>query len=156
MSIDTIIEEKTSILATLAVELERATIANQTRGDQSLYVSEPGMFPFWVDIREGIRCILLHSYLEFVPECEHTDRLELCDRINQQLCRRPSTSAASSARVSPTASAWSAAIRSTTATACSRATSSRLCRLFSDGRDEAGRGRIRTPAAAGTAGRPRP
>ena len=36
-------------------------------------------------IREGIRCILLHSYLEFVPDCEHTDRLELCDRINQQL-----------------------------------------------------------------------
>lgn len=72
MSIDTIIEEENVNLATLAVELERATIANQTRGDQSLYVSEPGMFPFWVEIREGIRCILLHSYLEFVPDCEHT------------------------------------------------------------------------------------
>ena len=79
MSIGTIIEEENVNLATLAVELERATIANQTCGEQSLYVSEPGMFPFWVEIREGIRCILLHSYLEFVPDCEHTDRLELCD-----------------------------------------------------------------------------
>ena len=85
MSIGTIIEEENVNLATLAVELERATIANQTRGDKSLYVNEPGMFPFWVEIREGIRVILLHSYLEFVPGSDHADRLELCDRINQQL-----------------------------------------------------------------------
>lgn len=85
MPIDTIIEEKDVTLATLAVELERATMANEAQGDRSLYVSEAGMFPFWVEIREGIRCILLHSYLEFVPDCEHADRLELCDRINQQL-----------------------------------------------------------------------
>lgn len=85
MSIGTIIEEENVTLATLAVELERATIINEACGDQSLYVNEPGMFPFWVEIRAGIRCILLHSYLEFVPDSEHTDRLELCDRINQEL-----------------------------------------------------------------------
>lgn len=85
MPIDTIIEEDNVNLPTLAVELERATIANEARGEHSLYVSEPGMFPFWIEIREGIKFILLHSYLEFVPECDEAERLELCDRINQKL-----------------------------------------------------------------------
>ncbi|PRD63829.1 hypothetical protein [Malikia granosa] len=85
MSLNTIIEEENVNLATLSVELERATIANEPQGNKSLYVGEPGMFPFWIEIHEGIRFILLHSYLEFMPECEHADRLELCERINQKL-----------------------------------------------------------------------
>ena len=43
MSIGTIIEGENVNPATPAVE-PSATIANQTRGEQSLYVSEPGMF----------------------------------------------------------------------------------------------------------------
>jgi hypothetical protein len=43
------------------------------------------MFPFWIDIRDGIKFILLHSYLEFVPDSDPAERLELCDRINQEL-----------------------------------------------------------------------
>lgn len=85
MAIDTLIEEEDVTLATLSVQLERATIAHQARNEHSLYVSEPGMFPFWVELREGVRFILLHSYLEFLPELEEADRLEFCDRINQQL-----------------------------------------------------------------------
>lgn len=85
MPIDTIIEEKDVTLASLAVELERATIANQPRGEESLYVNEPGMFPFWVEIREGVSFIMLHSYLEFVPELDAAERLAFCDRINQKL-----------------------------------------------------------------------
>lgn len=85
MSIDTLIEEQDVTLATLSVELERATIANQARSDHSLYVNEPGMFPFWVEIREGVRFVLLHSYLDFVPELDEAERLEFCDRVNQQL-----------------------------------------------------------------------
>lgn len=85
MSIGTIIEEEDVNLATLAVELERATLSNEASGNKSLYVNEHGMFPFWVEIREGMRVILLHSYLEFVPDSDPTDRLELCDRINQEL-----------------------------------------------------------------------
>lgn len=85
MSTDIIIEEANVTLATLAVELERAMIANEASGNDSLYVNEPGMFPFWVEIREGARFILLHSYLEFQSECSQSERLEFCDRINLRL-----------------------------------------------------------------------
>jgi hypothetical protein len=85
MTIDTLIEEQDVTLATLSVELERATIANTDRDEHSLYVNEPGMFPFWVSLRQGVRFVLLHSYLEFVPELDEAERLEFCDRVNQQL-----------------------------------------------------------------------
>jgi hypothetical protein len=85
MTIDTLIEEQDVTLATLSVELERATIANQARDEHSLYVNEPGMFPFWVSVREGVKFVLLHSYLDFVPELDEAERLEFCDRVNHEL-----------------------------------------------------------------------
>jgi hypothetical protein len=85
MTIDTLIEEQDVTLATLSVELERATIANMARDEHSLYVNEPGMFPFWVSVREGVKFVLLHSYLDFVPELDEAERLEFCDRVNHEL-----------------------------------------------------------------------
>lgn len=84
MTIDTIIEEESVTLPTLSVELERATIAHKMSDDQSLYVIEPGMFPFWIEIHPKVHFVLLHSYLQFVPDSDSVDRLELCDRINRE------------------------------------------------------------------------
>jgi hypothetical protein len=85
MALDILIDEDNVTLATLSVELERATISHDAPNDSSLYVTEPGMFPFWVSLRAGSRFVLLQSYVNFVPGLSQAERLEFCNRINERL-----------------------------------------------------------------------
>jgi hypothetical protein len=85
MSIDTLIEEKDLSLVALSLELEKATIDCDLRDEHSIYVHEEGMFPFWINLHEGPRFLLLTTYLEWVPEVPDEERLAFCNRINEQL-----------------------------------------------------------------------
>lgn len=85
MALDILIDEEKVSLATLSIELERATISHDMPSESSLYVTEQGMFPFWVSLRASSRFVLLHSYSSFLPNLSHTDRLEFCNRLNERL-----------------------------------------------------------------------
>ena len=84
MTISPFIEENDVSLVTLSLELEKATIEHETRPN-SLYIQEPGMFPFWVNLHEEPKYILINTYLNFVPTASNEMRLSLCNRINEKL-----------------------------------------------------------------------
>lgn len=85
MALDILIDEEKISLATLSIELERATISHAIPNESSLYVIEQGMFPFWVSLRASSRFVLLHSYSSFLPDLNHADRFEFCNRLNERL-----------------------------------------------------------------------
>ena len=85
MALDILIDETNVTLATLSVELERATISHDVSNESSLYVTESGMFRFWVSLRAGSHFILLQSYVRFVEGLRYTECLDFCNRINERL-----------------------------------------------------------------------
>lgn len=69
--------------ATLAIELERATIGYESRDDGSLYVREGGWFPFWIQVYDASALIALGTYIEFRDSATELDRLKLSNMFNR-------------------------------------------------------------------------
>lgn len=82
---DLLIEEDQVTLVNLSLALEQATIAHESQNGHALYITESGMFPFWVELRPQPRYILLRSYLDFAPGVDTLDRLNFCNDINLRL-----------------------------------------------------------------------
>lgn len=79
-----LIEEQDITLPTLSLALESATMAHSAT-DHSLYVTEAGLFPFWIELHPGPRFVLLRTYLEFTEGVSAAQRLEFCNDINLKL-----------------------------------------------------------------------
>jgi hypothetical protein len=82
---DLLIEESDVSLASLSLALERAMIEHISPDKKSLYIREPGMFPFWVEIHSGPKYILLRTIQDFSDKLDAHERLSLCNDINLKL-----------------------------------------------------------------------
>lgn len=79
-----LIEEQDVTLPTLSLALEGATMEHDAT-EQSLYVTEAGVFPFWIELHPQPRFILLRTYLEFTEGVSAAQRFEFCNDINLKL-----------------------------------------------------------------------
>lgn len=79
-----LIEEKEVTAVNLAVELERAVIQHVLDDDESIYVTEDGLFPFWVRILRGSGFISFKTHTNFKKSATHVQRLELCNELNMK------------------------------------------------------------------------
>ena len=77
-----LIEEKEVTAVNLAIELERAVIQHVLDEDGSIYVTEDGLFPFWVRIHKGSGFVSLKTHTTFKRSTSHVQKLELCNEIN--------------------------------------------------------------------------
>lgn len=77
-----LIEEKDVTPVNLSVELERAVVSHNMDDSGDIYVSEFGIFPFWIKLRENSKFILLTTYTKFTRSSDRLSRLELCNKIN--------------------------------------------------------------------------
>lgn len=76
------IEEAEVNLVTLSLTLERATIEHRYTKNNKLYVTETGMFPFWIEIHDDPTFILLRTNLIFSNDTDSTMRHDVCNSIN--------------------------------------------------------------------------
>ena len=79
-----LIEEKDVTPVNLAVELERAVIGHVLDEDGSLYVTEDGMFPFWIRLHKGSGLVSLKTHTYFKKAASAVQRLEICNELNAQ------------------------------------------------------------------------
>lgn len=79
-----LIEEKEVTAVNLAVELERAVIQHVLDDDESIYVTEDGLFPFWVRIHKGSGFVSFKTHTNFKKSATHVQRLELCNELNMK------------------------------------------------------------------------
>ena len=79
-----LIEEKEVTAVNLAVELERAVIQHVLDDDESIYVTEDGLFPFWVRIHKGSGFVSFKTHTNFKKSATHMQRLELCNELNMK------------------------------------------------------------------------
>lgn len=79
-----LIEEKEVTAVNLAVELERAVIQHVLNEDESIYVTEDGLFPFWVRILKGSGLVGFKTHTNFKKSASHVQRLELCNELNRK------------------------------------------------------------------------
>ena len=79
-----LIEEKEVTAVNLAVELERAVIQHVLDDDESIYVTEDGLFPFWVRIHKGSGFVSFKTHTNFRKSATHAQRLELCNELNMK------------------------------------------------------------------------
>lgn len=79
-----LIEEKEVTAVNLAVELERAVIQHVLDDDESIYVTEDGLFPFWVRIHKGSGFVSFKTHTNFKKSTTHVQRLELCNELNMK------------------------------------------------------------------------
>ena len=79
-----LIEEKEVTAVNLAVELERAVIQHVLDDDESIYVKEDGLFPFWVRIHKGSGFVSFKTHTNFKKSATHGQRLELCNELNMK------------------------------------------------------------------------
>ena len=79
-----LIEEKEVTAVNLAVELERAVIQHVLDDDESIYVTEDGLFPFWVRIHKGSGFVSFKTHTNFRKSTTHVQRLELCNELNMK------------------------------------------------------------------------
>ena len=84
MALDMLSNDSNVTIATLSVEFERGTISHDVPNDSSLYVTEQGIYPFWVSLSASSRFLLLQSYVNFVSGLSQADWLEFCNRINER------------------------------------------------------------------------
>ena len=77
-----LIEEKDVTPVNLAVELERAVIGHVLDEDGSLYVTEDGMFPFWIRLHKGSSLVGLKTHTYFRKATSAVQRLEICNELN--------------------------------------------------------------------------
>lgn len=79
-----LIEEKEVTAVNLAVELERAVIQHVLDDDESIYVTEDGLFPFWVRIHKGSGFVSFKTHTNFRNSTTLVQRLELCNELNMK------------------------------------------------------------------------
>ena len=77
-----LIEEADVTAVNLAVELERAVIQHVLQEDQSIYVTEDGMFPFWIKLNQEIALVSLRTHTDFRSSVSAMQRLEICNELN--------------------------------------------------------------------------
>ena len=77
-----LIEEKEVTAVNLSLELERAVIQHVLDEDECIYVTEDGLFPFWIRILEGSGFVGFKTHTRFKNSTSHMQRLELCNEIN--------------------------------------------------------------------------
>ena len=79
-----LIEENEVTAVNLAVELERAVIQHVLEEDESIYVNEDGLYPFWVRIHKGSGFVSFRTHTNFKKSASHVQRLELCNELNMK------------------------------------------------------------------------
>lgn len=79
-----LIEENEVTAVNLAVELERAVIQHVLEDDETIYVTEDGLFPFWVRIHKGSGFVSFRTHTNFKKSASHVQRLELCNELNMK------------------------------------------------------------------------
>ena len=79
-----LIEEQDVTAVNLAVELERAVIGHVLDEDGSIYVTEDGMFPFWIHLNKGLGLVSLKTHTCFKKAASALQRLEICNELNRQ------------------------------------------------------------------------
>jgi hypothetical protein len=80
----TVIEEKDVTPVNLSLELEKAVISQRLDEDGSIYVNEPGWFPFWINLKRGNGLVMLVTHTNFKREVSKVQRLEFCNEINSK------------------------------------------------------------------------
>ena len=79
-----LIEEKDVTYVTLSLEFERASIDYETRDEgNSLYIIEPGWFPFWCRINRNSSLIALGTYIQYRDSPTELQRLTLANDFNR-------------------------------------------------------------------------
>ena len=79
-----LIEEKDVTPVNLAIELERAVIGHVLDDDGSIYVTEDGLFPFWIRIHKGAGLVTFKTHTYFKKATSPVQRLEICNELNTQ------------------------------------------------------------------------
>jgi Putative bacterial sensory transduction regulator len=79
-----VINESDISIDGLSIELSRAAISNDIRSEDTLYVHEQGMFPFWVRLMQGQRMVQLHTYLPFKQRTDD-ELYAFCNKVNDRL-----------------------------------------------------------------------
>lgn len=79
-----LVEEKDVTAVNLAVELERAVIGYVLDEDGSIYVTEDGLFPFWIHIHQGVGLVTFKTHTYFKKATSPVQRLEICNELNAQ------------------------------------------------------------------------
>lgn len=79
-----LIEENDVSVINLSVELERAVIQHEMRDNESLYVTEDGMFPFWISVNSATGLVLFRTHTNFKNASSQMQRLELCNELNMK------------------------------------------------------------------------
>ena len=79
-----LIDEKDVTYVTLSLEFERASIDYETREEgKSLYIIEPGWFPFWCRINKNSSLIALATYIPYRDSSTELQRLTLANDFNR-------------------------------------------------------------------------
>lgn len=78
----TLIEETDVTAVNLAVELERAVIHHVLEEDQTIYVTEDGLFPFWIHLHRESGLISFRTHTLFRSSVSQMQRLEICNELN--------------------------------------------------------------------------
>lgn len=78
----TLIEETDVTAVTLAVELEHAVIHHVLEEDQTIYVTEDGLFPFWIHLHRESGLISFRTHTQFRSSVSQMQRLEICNELN--------------------------------------------------------------------------
>ena len=84
MAIADLLEEEDINLASLGIELEKASYAYETQGE-CYYVLEDGTFPFWVRVKSDPKFIILWSYMDVNDDVTEQQMLEFSNRTNRSL-----------------------------------------------------------------------
>ena len=77
-----LIEELEVTAVNLSVELERAVIQHVLGEDEGIYVTEDGLYPFWISINRSLGYVSFKTHTCFKKSCGHLQKLELCNEIN--------------------------------------------------------------------------
>lgn len=80
----TFLEEKEVNLVALSLELEQAAIEHTVQDDKRIYVTESGMFPFWLRLYPDPHMLSFSTYLEFDAALAETERHAFCNRLNSK------------------------------------------------------------------------
>lgn len=79
-----LIEDRDLSPAKLSVELEQAVIEHRLEEDGSIYVTESGMFPFWINLFKHDGTVVLNTHTFFRPTVAYLQKLEFCNEINRK------------------------------------------------------------------------
>ncbi len=126
-----VINESDITIEGLSIELSRAAISNDIRSEDTLYVNEQGMFPFWLRLMQGQRLAQLHTYLMFKQRTDD-ELYAFCNIVNDRLIM-PSVSLHKVERDQGTENRMVATYPMLYRDGLVRSHLIRNCRMFSDG-----------------------